>query len=292
MTTTHSTTSDSPDNQSIDLTIDGRSASDLAFWYRAQSPESKLKLIAEAVGEDASLYSIKRLCLDILTTLELLRSDDPRACLGGCHPREIGTGEDRLCDKCRSTGAKNRDDWMYMAEDCYGEGNIPPEVAIDGCNNVGRDRWEVSARIGLMGRNALISHDRRLVLRICDVLKIAEDIHEIGDSPMWDFFCNIGVPHLYGYGQTDAEVDQFNSDTKFILRWMPYGRYLETSHWWAVREEALERAGNRCQVCNQQTRLQVHHRTYVNRGDEQHGDVIVLCRDCHELFHTHREIVR
>jgi 5-methylcytosine-specific restriction endonuclease McrA len=43
-------------------------------------------------------------------------------------------------------------------------------------------------------------------------------------------------------------------------------------------------------VCNEEASkgkpLDVHHRTYERRGAEKAEDVIVLCRRCHELFHT------
>lgn len=74
------------------------------------------------------------------------------------------------------------------------------------------------------------------------------------------------------------------------LRTMPYAAYLRTNHWQHKRLMALRRAGWRCQVCNEEASkgkpLDVHHRTYERRGAERAEDVIVLCRRCHELFHT------
>lgn len=58
------------------------------------------------------------------------------------------------------------------------------------------------------------------------------------------------------------------------------------SPWWArVREDALHRAHNRCQLCATQTRLEVHHNTYERLGKEWPSDVIVLCRSCHAKHH-------
>lgn len=74
------------------------------------------------------------------------------------------------------------------------------------------------------------------------------------------------------------------------LRLMPYPEHLQTFHWQYVRRRALERAGHRCQFCNSTERLNVHHRTYENRGDEKDWDVIVLCYTCHDTFHEHREL--
>jgi hypothetical protein len=71
------------------------------------------------------------------------------------------------------------------------------------------------------------------------------------------------------------------------LRAMPYQRFLITSFWRSVREIALERAKHRCQLCNSASELQVHHRTYKNRGwEDQHlDDLTVLCANCHKKHH-------
>lgn len=69
------------------------------------------------------------------------------------------------------------------------------------------------------------------------------------------------------------------------LRTMPYSDYLQTDHWKRVRGRALRRAGYKCQLCNSDLMLAVHHRTYKNRGDEHDSDLIVLCRRCHADFH-------
>lgn len=69
------------------------------------------------------------------------------------------------------------------------------------------------------------------------------------------------------------------------LKAMPYPLYLQTDHWKETREKALRRARNRCQLCNGQYNLQVHHKTYENRGCERPEDLIVLCRTCHARHH-------
>lgn len=70
---------------------------------------------------------------------------------------------------------------------------------------------------------------------------------------------------------------------------MTYTEYLETPEWTALREQALERALNACQVCNASKGLEVHHRAYPKRwGSEPVSDLIVLCRRCHAAFHFGR----
>jgi hypothetical protein len=61
--------------------------------------------------------------------------------------------------------------------------------------------------------------------------------------------------------------------------------YLRSDHWRRTRIAALDRADNRCQVCNGADALDVHHRTYERLGAELPGDLTVLCRRCHWLFH-------
>jgi|SRR5215203_861333 len=69
------------------------------------------------------------------------------------------------------------------------------------------------------------------------------------------------------------------------LRKMPYAERLVTREWQVIRNRMLRRAGYRCQLCESRDRLNVHHRTYANFGDERLEDLIVLCRSCHMHFH-------
>jgi hypothetical protein len=61
--------------------------------------------------------------------------------------------------------------------------------------------------------------------------------------------------------------------------------YLQTPEWLARRDEAMRRALYRCQVCRQRAELQVHHRSYVNLGEELPTDLTVLCQRCHGDLH-------
>lgn len=71
-----------------------------------------------------------------------------------------------------------------------------------------------------------------------------------------------------------------------MLQAMPYRDYLQTPEWQARRLKAMKRAGFRCQLCNAYgKRLNTHHRTYERRGKEYDSDLIVLCQDCHQIFH-------
>jgi hypothetical protein len=66
-----------------------------------------------------------------------------------------------------------------------------------------------------------------------------------------------------------------------------YEKYLQSDQW--HRRTAQERSINsRCSLCNRASRpLNVHHRTYERVGNERPGDLIVLCDECHGMFHRH-----
>ena len=66
---------------------------------------------------------------------------------------------------------------------------------------------------------------------------------------------------------------------------LPYPEYLKTDHWQQRRLRALGKADNKCQVCAAVDRLEVHHNTYERLGHERDSDLVVLCRNCHGLFH-------
>ncbi len=76
------------------------------------------------------------------------------------------------------------------------------------------------------------------------------------------------------------------------LRECSYPQYLQHEIWKRRRLMAIHRAGSRCQVCNGPGPLEVHHRTYANRGCEAPMDLTVLCVPCHDLFEQERGITR
>lgn len=98
---------------------------------------------------------------------------------------------------------------------------------------------------------------------------------------------------------TKLEEDQFlpeNDNSQFIkdnysmmlksFRTMPYDEYLLTEHWLHFKAEALKNAQHKCKLCNtNRDTLHVHHNNYDNRGRETFNDVIVLCEECHGIFH-------
>jgi len=47
----------------------------------------------------------------------------------------------------------------------------------------------------------------------------------------------------------------------------------------------LSRSNWRCADCGGQQKLELHHRHYETVGNESPGDLVALCRDCHEARH-------
>lgn len=65
-----------------------------------------------------------------------------------------------------------------------------------------------------------------------------------------------------------------------------YDAYLKSAGW---KEKAKQEKTNnpRCSLCYRKITLHVHHRTYARCGSEAPGDLVVLCSECHELFHQY-----
>lgn len=65
-----------------------------------------------------------------------------------------------------------------------------------------------------------------------------------------------------------------------------YDWYINHSPVWvAIRQWALQRAGNKCEQCGKTYMLSVHHLNYNNLGKEHPEDLKVLCQECHERAH-------
>ncbi len=67
---------------------------------------------------------------------------------------------------------------------------------------------------------------------------------------------------------------------------LEYGKYLKSARWDNLRKFMYNRAGYRCQLCGEKKeRLNVHHNSYDNIGNESEKDLIVLCESCHCWHH-------
>lgn len=65
-----------------------------------------------------------------------------------------------------------------------------------------------------------------------------------------------------------------------------YTKYLNSPHWQATRNAAIDRAKGKCALCaTADGVLNVHHNTYTTLGNEGPEDLVVLCELCHKRFH-------
>ena len=72
---------------------------------------------------------------------------------------------------------------------------------------------------------------------------------------------------------------------------LPYAEYLKSAGWQFKRRRALILGRHKCRVCGAtDTQLDVHHNTYERLGNEDDADLVVLCHNCHQLFHDDGEL--
>ena len=64
-----------------------------------------------------------------------------------------------------------------------------------------------------------------------------------------------------------------------------YRDYLKSEEWRIRRDLIKSRDRYRCRLCHSTERLQVHHATYENKGNEKDNDLITLCGECHAKIH-------
>jgi 5-methylcytosine-specific restriction endonuclease McrA len=77
------------------------------------------------------------------------------------------------------------------------------------------------------------------------------------------------------------------ADQKAYEEWTKnYAEYLRTPEWAERRKLVLERENYLCQGCRKFKATQAHHTTYKHVGEEFLFQLIALCRDCHERFHS------
>lgn len=89
--------------------------------------------------------------------------------------------------------------------------------------------------------------------------------------------------------KNEGKIDK---DRSFILisKLTDYKDYLKTYDWNETRKIILKEANYKCQLCGaREVRLNVHHNTYENIGNEHREDLVVLCDDCHKKFHNYED---
>lgn len=92
-----------------------------------------------------------------------------------------------------------------------------------------------------------------------------------------------------------------SSQTRKMLRSLPYEIYLKTKHWAKVRaaqmlihkavcqEQSHYDIGESWYTWDWETDIHVHHLTYDNIGNERYSDLVLLCASHHSLWHREVE---
>lgn len=94
---------------------------------------------------------------------------------------------------------------------------------------------------------------------------------------------------LWETQMAEGRTHRFDSLSLLRLRALAhrsYADYLLTDHWRRIRWARLWMANAACELCLATDDLQVHHKTYSRLAEERPEDLIVLCRRCHEHFHS------
>lgn len=68
-----------------------------------------------------------------------------------------------------------------------------------------------------------------------------------------------------------------------------YFNYLHSDAWQEKRLAVLRRARYHCEHCGQAVPLHVHHKHYMNFGNEPIEDLEALCEDCHRSADARRK---
>lgn len=103
------------------------------------------------------------------------------------------------------------------------------------------------------------------------------------ELPRGKKYCRMHSPSLFKFKQTTYAIGKALFGTQENNH-PDYDEYLKSEKW-KTRAARERRFNPNCSLCNRKGLLHVHHRTYVRLGNEKQGDLVVLCDDCHSLFH-------
>ena len=86
-----------------------------------------------------------------------------------------------------------------------------------------------------------------------------------------------------------ASIDRLNH--KPLAGLMSYHLYVEldrAGYWTDRKAVEFGYCGGICQVCHERKAVTCHHTTYINTSREEVGDLIPVCRWCHD-HHFHQD---
>lgn len=61
--------------------------------------------------------------------------------------------------------------------------------------------------------------------------------------------------------------------------------YIDSPEWARKKEEYYSKHPRKCQICNTEKRIHLHHKTYERLGKEEDNDLVPLCAAHHERLH-------
>ncbi len=67
-----------------------------------------------------------------------------------------------------------------------------------------------------------------------------------------------------------------------------YKNYIASDEWKARKQAKLDKS-QRCAVCGETDGLQLHHKNYVQLGEERTDDLVLLCKACHWIADNERK---
>jgi len=178
------------------------------------------------------------------------------------------------------------------------EFDVPMATISDMFGLSGREAWEIAAAdpvsvFWCLDCGELLDvRDRRDLLRRRRALRAVSNARpgDPGDATLLCDSCTDLRLQLHSDEQRLRRLARQARTAQ--LRKMSFAEYRMQPEWRARRSATLARAGYRCQVCAEHDdRLDAHHNSYERYGDEEPFDLVVLCAQCHELFHGVEEHV-
>lgn len=75
------------------------------------------------------------------------------------------------------------------------------------------------------------------------------------------------------------------------LKELKYEDYLKTEYWKELSEVIKKEADYKCQICNSDSNLNVHHRSYEYKGipELEKKDLVCICDKCHSIYHVNQD---
>jgi 5-methylcytosine-specific restriction endonuclease McrA len=172
------------------------------------------------------------------------------------------------------------------------ETDLPMATISDAFGLSGREVWAIAASepvsvFRCLGcKEPLKIRDRRDHMRLRPALRAVAKARP-GDPGCSTLLCGPCTDLRLQLHSEEQRLKRLSRQARTAqLRKMPFAEYRMQPEWQARRTATLAKAGYRCQACGEgDVRLDVHHNTYERYGDESTFDLVVLCGQCHGLFH-------